>query len=267
MFPRWGCLQLIKVENLCQTFFTPQGPIEVLKNVNFEVNSGEILGIYGPSGAGKTTLLRCLALAQRPTSGRIFFQGEEVQNLSGKSLRDFRRRISLVYQGFNLLMSRDAISNVTLPLEIQGFKKSEALARAKEMLDLVGVGHRQDSYPEALSGGEKQRVAIARALITQPQVLIMDEPTSALDEKTARSVLSLIQNLNSMRKITVILVTHQVRLVHPICKRALFLSDGRLVPWREEFLEDEVLPGGTPSGHLQVVAGCVSGGQQLKVVS
>jgi len=219
---------MISVKRLSKTFKTGQGLVEALKDVSFKVSQGEILGIYGPSGAGKTTLLRCLALLERPDSGEIWFEGQDILSLPEKLVRDVRFKISVVFQGFNLLYSRTALGNVMLPLQIRGFKGAEAKEKAREYLRLVHLEHRQDFYPAQMSGGEKQRVAIARALVSDPKVLILDEPTSALDIETALSILKSVQEINRRYGITVLIVTHQIDLVDDICHRAVFIKDGIL---------------------------------------
>ncbi|HHY12577.1 MAG TPA: ATP-binding cassette domain-containing protein [Firmicutes bacterium] len=219
---------MISVKGLSKTFHTLSGPVHALKNVTFSVKAGEVLGIYGPSGAGKTTLLRCLALLESPDSGEIRLDGKNVLSVSGEQLRQVRMKIGVVFQGYNLLFSRNALGNVMLPLEIQGFDKHKARNRASTALDMVGLSHRKDFMPSLLSGGEKQRVAIARALVTQPEVLILDEPTSALDKRTAESILELVQGLNRSTGITVLVVTHQTDLVGAICSRHISINHGAL---------------------------------------
>lgn len=219
---------MISVVDLNKTFDTPSGPVSALSGVSFSVESGEILGIYGPSGAGKTTLLRCLALLERPTSGEIWLNGKNILSLCGEELRQVRMKIGVVFQGYNLLFSRTALGNVMLPMEIQGFTKKEARDKGSVFLDMVGLSHRKDFRPALLSGGEKQRVAIARALVTQPEVLILDEPTSALDTDTAISILDAVLDINRQLGITVLVVTHQIDLVGSICTREVSIRDGVL---------------------------------------
>lgn len=219
---------MITVNGLSKTFHTSQGPVHALKNVTFSVERGEVLGIYGPSGAGKTTLLRCLALLERPDSGGIILGGEDVLSVSGERLRQVRMKIGVVFQGYNLLFSRNALGNVMLPLEIQGLGNLEARKQASTALDTVGLSHRKEFMPAFLSGGEKQRVAIARALVTEPEVLILDEPTSALDKGTALSILDLIRGINDRTGITVLVVTHQTDLVGAICNRYISINHGAL---------------------------------------
>ncbi|MBE3518754.1 MAG: ATP-binding cassette domain-containing protein [Firmicutes bacterium] len=217
---------MITVEHLCKSYTGPHGPVRVLNDVSFQVERGEIFGIYGPSGVGKTTLLRCLSLLEKPDSGDIFIAGEKVSTLAGKDARHVRLRLglSVVFQGYNLLNSRTALGNVMLPLEIRRVPKAEARSKAKELLKLTGLGSRMDFYPSSLSGGEKQRVAIARALVTEPRVLLLDEPTSALDRETAISILQLVEKLNRIYSVTVLIVTHQIELARSITKRGIFMS-------------------------------------------
>lgn len=217
---------MITVEHLCKSYNGPHGRIKVLNDVSFQVQRGEIFGIYGPSGVGKTTLLRCLSLLEKPDSGDIFIAGEKVSSLAGKDARHVRLRLglSVVFQGYNLLNSRTALGNVMLPLEIRRVPKAEARSKAKELLELTGLGSRLDFYPSSLSGGEKQRVAIARALVTEPRVLLLDEPTSALDRETAISILQLVEKLSRIYSVTVLIVTHQIELARSITNRGIFMS-------------------------------------------
>jgi D-methionine transport system ATP-binding protein len=219
---------MIEVQDLSVSFPSPQGVVTALSQVSLSVDQGEIVAICGPSGAGKTTLLRCLSMLQTPDSGHILIDGEDVSDNSGLGLNKARRKISMVFQGFNLLRSRTALGNVMLPLEIRGVRGLEAAKKASEYLEVVHMGHRKDFYPSKLSGGEKQRVAIARALVTEPSVLILDEPTSALDPETAESLVRTLDEINCTSGITILVVTHQIDLLAPICDRITYLRDGRL---------------------------------------
>ncbi len=219
---------MISIKGLNKTFHTVSGPVHALKDVSFSVKAGEVLGIYGPSGAGKTTLLRCLALLERPDSGEIIVDGQDVLSVAGNELRHTRMKIGVVFQGYNLLFSRNALRNVMLPLEIQGLDQNAASSKASATLDMVELSHRKKFMPSFLSGGEKQRVAIARALVTLPEVLILDEPTSALDKRTASAILQLIQDINRRTGITVLIVTHQTELVGAICNRYISINHGAL---------------------------------------
>ncbi|HHW17369.1 MAG TPA: ATP-binding cassette domain-containing protein [Firmicutes bacterium] len=222
---------VISVKGVSKTFKTPQGPVTALKDVSLTVSRGEVLGIFGPSGAGKTTLLRCLSLLERPDTGEIWVDGQDILTLSGKTLREVRMNVSVVFQGYNLLYSRNALENVMLPLEIRGIKGETARKKARAFLELVSLGHRERFYPSQMSGGEKQRVAIARALVTDPKVLILDEPTSALDVDTALSILRSVRDINQKYGLTVLIVTHQVDLVGDFCHRAVYLKDGMVTDY------------------------------------
>jgi len=232
-----GVIRMIEVQDLSVTYASPLGPVEALSHVSLTVSEGEIVAICGPSGAGKTTFLRCLSMLQEPSSGRILVDGEEVSAKSA-DVRKARQRIGVVFQGFNLLRSRTALGNVMLPLEIRHVPKTEAAEKAAAYLELVHMGHRRDFYPHELSGGEKQRVAIARALVTEPRVLILDEPTSALDPETAGSIVQSLREINRSKGITMLIVTHQIDLLAPICDRVIQIRHGRLtgapVPVRED---------------------------------
>lgn len=219
---------MIEVQNLSVTFPSPSGEVEALCDVSLTVPDGEIVAICGPSGAGKTTLLRCLSMLQSPSSGQILVDGEDVSSGSRGSLDSARRKIGMVFQGFNLLRSRTALENVMLPLEIRRVPRKEASKEADEYLALVHMSHRRDFYPEDLSGGEKQRVSIARALVTEPRVLILDEPTSALDPETAGSIVQSLKEINRVRNLTILVVTHQIDVLAPICDRITYLRNGRL---------------------------------------
>ncbi|HHW27569.1 MAG TPA: ATP-binding cassette domain-containing protein [Firmicutes bacterium] len=225
---------MIEVRNLSVTFLSPSGEVEALCDVSLTISDGEIVAICGPSGAGKTTLLRCLSMLQPPSSGRILVDGEDVSSRSAGDLSQARRKIGMVFQGFNLLRSRTALQNVMLPLEIRKVPRKEAIQKAEEYLELVHMSHRRDFYPEDLSGGEKQRVSIARALVTEPRVLILDEPTSALDPETAASIVQSLKEINRARNITILVVTHQIDVLAPICDRITYLRNGRLTEGTEK---------------------------------
>lgn len=223
-----GVKWMIEVEDLSVTFPSQSGEVEALSGVSLSVADGEIVAICGPSGAGKTTMLRCLSMLQPPTSGRILVDGEDVSSGSTADLDTARRKIGMVFQGFNLLRSRTALENVMLPLEIRRIPRKEASETASKYLELVHMSHRQDFYTHELSGGEKQRVSIARALVTEPRVLILDEPTSALDPETAGSIVHSLKEINRVSGITILVVTHQIDVLAPICDRITYLRDGRL---------------------------------------
>lgn len=217
---------MIEIKNLSKTFSVAGGKVDALKNVSLTIPDGEIYGIIGMSGAGKSTLIRCINMLERPTEGSVIIDGTDIGGLSVKELRRARQDITMIFQGFNLLMQRTCLKNVCFPLELAGVKKSEAEKRAAELLEIVGLGDKMKSYPAQLSGGQQQRVAIARALATHPKILLCDEATSALDPQTTHSILSLIRSLHDKLGLTVVIITHQMSVIEEICTRVAILDNG-----------------------------------------
>ena len=217
---------MIEIKHLSKTFGVSGGTVDALKDITLTIPDGEIYGIIGMSGAGKSTLVRCINMLERPTAGDILIDGKSMTELSQKELREKRRDITMIFQGFNLLMQRNCLKNVCFPLELAGVKKAEAEKRAAELLELVGLGDKFKSFPAQLSGGQQQRVAIARALATHPKILLCDEATSALDPQTTQSILSLIRDIHDRLGITVIIITHQMSVVEQICTRVAILDGG-----------------------------------------
>lgn len=217
---------IIELQGLCKTFGTGANQVNALQNVSIAVQPGDIFGIIGLSGAGKSTLVRCINLLERPDTGKVLFHGENLMDLDDKALRAQRRKISMIFQSFNLLDQRTSLDNICFPMEIAGVKREDAKKRAKELLEIVGLPDKADSYPVQLSGGQKQRIAIARALASDPEVLLCDEATSALDPKTTDSILKLLQEINRTRGITVIIITHQMSVIEQICNRVAILDSG-----------------------------------------
>ena len=220
---------MIEIQNLSKTFPVSGGTVEALKDISLTIPDGEIYGIIGMSGAGKSTLVRCINMLERPTSGKVVIDGKDLGSLTQAQLREERRNITMIFQGFNLLMQRNCLKNVCFPLELAGNKKKEAVERATELLELVGLGEKLKSYPAQLSGGQQQRVAIARALATHPKILLCDEATSALDPQTTQSILSLIKDIHDKLGLTVIIITHQMSVVEQICTRVAILNHGTVV--------------------------------------
>ena len=220
---------MIEIKNLYKTFETDGGSVEALRNINLTVRDGDIYGIIGMSGAGKSTLVRCINMLERPTEGTVVIDGNDMTTLSEKELRRVRRNVTMIFQGFNLLMQRTCLKNICFPLELAGVKPAEAKKRAMELLETVGLPQKANAYPAQLSGGQQQRIAIARALATDPKVLLCDEATSALDPNTTHSILSLIKEINRKMGITVIIITHQMSVVEEICNRVAILDDGCVV--------------------------------------
>ena len=220
---------LIQLKNLSKHFTTVDGPVDALRHINLTVNDGDIYGIIGMSGAGKSTLVRCINMLERPTEGNVILDGRDLGTLSNAELRKVRRKVTMIFQSFNLLMQRTCLKNVMLPLKLIHMPREQAEKRAMELLELVGLPDKANSYPAQLSGGQQQRVAIARALATEPRLLLCDEATSALDPKTTHAILELIRDINRKMGITVIVITHQMSVVQEICNKVSILEHGEVV--------------------------------------
>lgn len=219
---------MIEIRELSKTFSSASGTVEALRDINLQINDGEIFGIIGLSGAGKSTLVRCINLLERPTSGQVIIDGKEMTSLSRRELLEMRRSISMIFQGFNLLEQRSVLRNVCFPLEISGVKGPAAKSRAVELLKIVGLEDKANAYPAQLSGGQKQRVAIARALATNPRYLLCDEATSALDPNTTRSILELLRTINQTLGVTIIVITHEMKVIDQICDRVAVIDHSRI---------------------------------------
>ncbi len=219
----------IEIRNLTKRFEVKGNTVTALNNVSLNIEKGDIYGIIGMSGAGKSTLVRSINFLEKPTEGQIIIDGTDLSSLSGKELREKRRGIGMIFQGFNLLEQKNVLDNVCFPLEIAGIKRKDARVRAKELLDTVGLAEKAKVYPSQLSGGQKQRVAIARALATNPGILLCDEATSALDPQTTESILSLLKEINEKLEITIVVITHQMSVVTSICKNVAIIDNGILV--------------------------------------
>ncbi len=215
---------MIKIENLGKTFIGEAGPFEAIKNINISINKGDIFGIIGLSGAGKSTLIRCINFLERPTSGRVLFDGKDLAQLKKSELLKTRRSMGMIFQGFNLLEQRNALRNVCYPLEISGVPRKVAEQKAHELLKIVGLDDKWKSFPSQLSGGQKQRVAIARALANDPKVLLCDEATSALDPNTTSSILELLKEINKTMGVTIVVITHEMKVIEQICNRVAVLD-------------------------------------------
>ena len=220
---------IIEIRGLRKTFGQGEAAVTALDGIDLSIEKGEIYGIIGLSGAGKSTLVRCMNLLETPTEGTVRVDGQDITALSPAQLRKARQDISMIFQGFNLLMQRNALDNICFPLELSGTPRKEAVARAKALLKVVGLEGREGAYPAQLSGGQKQRVAIARALATNPKVLLCDEATSALDPTTTQSILALLQELNRDLGVTVVIITHEMKVVEQICGRVAILAESHVV--------------------------------------
>lgn len=215
---------LFQLEGLTKVFGKGEEKVTALQDVNLTIRAGEIFGIIGLSGAGKSTLIRCLNLLERPSDGKVIFRGVDLQTLSKKELLKERQKIGMIFQSFNLLQQRTSLENIRFPLEISGMEKSKATARAREMLELVGLPEKEKAYPSELSGGQQQRVAIARALASDPDVLLCDEATSALDPATTKSILDLLKSINETLGVTIVIITHEMSVVQAICHRVAVID-------------------------------------------
>mgnify|MGYP004500002429 FL=1 len=259
---------MIELKNLCKTYSLADGSVEALRDVSLTIPDGDVFGIIGMSGAGKSTLVRCINMLERPTSGSVVIDRHDLTRMNEKELRQERRSITMIFQGFNLLMQKNCLRNVCFPLELAGVKKAEAVKKAQSLLELVGLGDKASAYPAQLSGGQQQRVAIARALATNPKVLLCDEATSALDPKTTGAILELIRDINRKLGITVIIITHQMSVVESTCRHVAILEEGQVVEQGEvsavfshpksEAARRLVFPEGNPESLL-----CAGSGSRL----
>ena len=220
---------MIQIKDVTKTFVGRDNTVEALKGINLDIEKGNICGIIGMSGAGKSTLVRCLNFLEKPTSGTVLIEGQDLQAMNDVQLRRTRTEIAMIFQHFNLLMQRNVRDNICFPLEIVGVKRKEAKKRAAELLKIVGLSEKAKAYPSQLSGGQKQRVAIARALANNPKILLCDEATSALDPTTTKSILALLKEINQQYGITIVIITHEMSVVQEICNQVAIIDDGYLV--------------------------------------
>lgn len=251
---------MIELKHVSKTFDSDSGGVDALKDVSLTIEDGDIYGIIGMSGAGKSTLVRCINLLEKPTAGEVVVDGQRLDTMTPAQLRAARREITMIFQRFNLLMQRTCLKNICFPMELAGVPKNKATARARELLELVGLPDKADAYPAQLSGGQKQRIAIARALATNPKVLLCDEATSALDPNTTHAILQLIQKINREMGITVVIITHQMSVVEDVCSHVAILDNGTVVEQgsvRDIFSNPHsdaakrlVFPAGTPEREL-----------------
>lgn len=200
-----------------------------LRNVDLFIQEGEVFGIIGKSGAGKSTLLRCINLLERPDSGSVVVDGDELISLDDKTLRHARHKMAMIFQQFNLLNSKTVYDNIALPMRIQGIDEATIQDKINELLPLVELSDKIHAYPAQLSGGQKQRVAIARALSCSPKILLCDEATSALDPETTESILALLKKINVLYGITIVLITHEMDVIKRICHRLAVMEGGHII--------------------------------------
>ncbi|MGF1726006.1 methionine ABC transporter ATP-binding protein MetN [Photobacterium nomapromontoriensis] len=220
---------MIEISSVNKVFYQGTTAIHALRDINLTINQGTIFGVIGASGAGKSTLIRCVNLLERPTNGNVIVDGIDLTQLSHHELTQARRKIGMIFQHFNLLSSRTVFDNVALPLELSGASNGAIKNKVNELLALVGLTDKSNTYPSNLSGGQKQRVAIARALASDPKVLLCDEATSALDPATTHSILALLKKINQTLNLTILLITHEMDVVKKICSEVAIIGDGELV--------------------------------------
>ena len=219
---------MIQIKDVTKTFVGKDNTVEALKGINLDIHKGEIYGIIGMSGAGKSTLVRCLNFLERPTSGTVLVEGKDLSTLKDSELRKVRTQIAMIFQHFNLLMQRTLLDNICFPMEITNTPRKDAVKRARELLEIVGLTQKELAYPAQLSGGQKQRVAIARALATNPKILLCDEATSALDPTTTKAILALLKEINEKYGITIVIITHEMTVVQEICSHVAIIDEGSL---------------------------------------
>lgn len=244
---------MIRITNLNKLFKLKKEDLVVLKDINLEIQDGDIYGIIGMSGAGKSTLIRCINLLEKPTSGSIEINGVDITQKNGRELLSLRKNIGMIFQSFNLLMQKNVRKNISFGLEItkldefhikgmsreeftslgyfakRKLKKEAIRKRVDELLKLVDLEDKADAYPAQLSGGQRQRVAIARALATRPSVLLCDEATSALDSMTTTSILNLLKRINEKTNVTIIMITHEMNVVQAICNKVAVIDKSEIV--------------------------------------
>lgn len=217
---------MIDLSHIEKIYDSPSGPVKAIKDISLHINKGEIYGIIGLSGAGKSTLVRCINLLERPTSGAVTVDGQDITAMSESQLRQARKSIGMIFQHFNLLSSATVYDNVAFPLRLVNAPKEKILKKVMELLELVGLANKADQYPSQLSGGQKQRVGIARALASEPKILLCDEATSALDPQTTKAILQLIKDINAKLKLTVVVITHEMQVIKDICDKVAVIDKG-----------------------------------------
>lgn len=220
---------MITLQNVTKTFHGKKNDVHAVKDVTLEIKDKEIFGIIGFSGAGKSTLVRCINLLERPTSGAVLLNNEDLMKMKEKELREVRKKIGMIFQHFNLMSNRTVFQNIAFPLKHSKLSKEQVNEKILSLLQLVDLVDKKDAYPSQLSGGQKQRVAIARALANDPEVLLCDEATSALDPQTTKSILKLLKTVNETLGITIVLITHEMAVIKEICDRVAVMEHGRVV--------------------------------------
>ena len=226
---------MIELTHISKDFASGGRTVHAVQDVSLSIGKGEIFGIIGFSGAGKSTLVRCINLLERPTSGKVIVDGQDMLSLSAKELRQARKKIGMIFQHFNLWNAKTVYDNVAFPLKCARWSKQDIEERVVELLEFVNLEEKRDAYPQTLSGGQKQRVAIARALAANTRILLCDEPTSALDLETTKSVLDVLKRVNQQLGVTIVVITHELDVVKGICDRIAVMDGGRVVEQGETY--------------------------------
>ena len=222
---------MIEIQNLYKSY----GSLEVLKDISFKIEKGDIFGIIGQSGAGKSTLLRCFNGLENFQKGEVIVDGQAISSLNKKQMSDIQKEMGMIFQNFNLLNRLNVYDNIALPLKFwkQDPHSLENKQRIEKLLKLVGLEEKSQAYPRQLSGGQKQRVAIARALVLNPEILLCDEATSALDVTVQSQIIALIKQLQQSRKMTVLFISHDIALVSQICNKTAVMKDGKIIEYSD----------------------------------
>ncbi|KAB8126664.1 methionine ABC transporter ATP-binding protein [Gracilibacillus oryzae] len=220
---------MIEMRSIHKTYKRKNITTEALKEINLQVEEGDIFGVIGYSGAGKSTLVRLVNYLERPTGGKVIVDGQELDKMSDSKLRAMKKQIGMIFQHFNLLESKTIFDNVAIPLILSKKPKAEIKKRVMELLEFIGLSDKAKSYPKELSGGQKQRVGIARALASNPKILLCDEATSALDPQTTQSILQLLKRVNQEYNITVMIITHEMSVIQEVCNRVAVMEAGEII--------------------------------------
>ena len=224
-----GVLNMIEMKGVSKEYIRKDVRTLALDNVSIKVEEGDFFGVIGYSGAGKSTLIRLINYLEKPTSGRVYINGTDLNMYSIGQLRKVRKDIGMIFQHFNLLNSKTVFQNIAIPLILAKTDKEVIKNRVEELLDFVGLEDKAESYPNELSGGQKQRIGIARALASNPSILLCDEATSALDPQTTDSILRLLKKINEEYKITIIIITHEMSVIQKVCNRVAVMENGKII--------------------------------------
>ncbi|WP_093857195.1 methionine ABC transporter ATP-binding protein [Tenuibacillus multivorans] len=220
---------MISIKQLSKLYRMKSQNVQAVDDVTLDIKRGDIFGVIGYSGAGKSTFIRLINRLEEPTQGQVMINDTNITELSVNKLRKERQKIGMIFQHFNLLWSRTVYENIAFPLEIAGVTKQKRRDKVLELIELVGLSGREQSYPSQLSGGQKQRVGIARALANDPDVLLCDEATSALDPETTDDILNLLVSINQKLNLTIIMITHEMHVIQKICHRVAVMDQGKVV--------------------------------------